>query len=77
MSGHKLILLILSFPLFAIQEGIDQHYKEGLKAYKNNQYDLAIQEFETILDSNWISSQLYYNLGNAYYQNENLSLIHI
>jgi len=73
MSGHKLILLILSFPLFAIQENIDQHYKEGLKAYKNNQYDLAIQEFETILDSNWLSSQLYYNLGNAYYQNENIA----
>ena len=49
------------------------HYEKGLDAYLNNQYELAIQEFETVLDNNWASPELYYNLGNAYYRNGNIS----
>ncbi len=49
------------------------HYLKGLDAYHQNQYDLAIQEFETILDNNWCSSELYYNLGNSFYRNSNIS----
>ena len=49
------------------------HYEKGVNAYRNNQYDLAIQEFESILDNNWDSPELYYNLGNAYYRNGNTS----
>ena len=39
-----------------------------MDAYKNGQYDLAIQEFESILLDNWDSPELYYNLGNAFYR---------
>jgi len=48
-------------------------YSEGLDAYKNGQYEFAIQNFERILDSDWESTELYYNLGNAQYQIENIS----
>ena len=75
MGGRRLkfIILILSCPLFAVSENMSLYYEKGLHAYRNNQYDLAIQEFETILDNNWDSSELYYNLGNAYYRNGNTS----
>ena len=69
----QLFIIIFIFPLFAIPESIEQHYDKGLAALSNNQYDLAIQEFETILDNNWDSPGLYYNLGNAYYRNGNTS----
>ena len=56
MRGNKLKLIILIFSchLFAVTESISLHYNKGLDAYRNNQYDLAIQEFENILDNNWI-----------------------
>ena len=75
MSGHrfKFIILIFSCSLFAISENMSLHYLKGLDAYHQNQYDLAIQEFETILDNNWCSSELYYNLGNSFYRNSNIS----
>jgi len=76
VSGRRLqlVIIILIFPLFAaIPESVEQHYVKGLAALNNNQYDLALQEFETILDNNWDSPELYYNLGNAYYRNGNTS----
>ena len=73
MGGRRLqlVVIIFIFPLFALPDSIEQNYDKGLAALSNNQYDLAIQEFEIILDSNWDSSELYYNLGNAYYRNGN------
>ena len=75
MGGHKLkfILLVLSCPIFGVSENMSLHYEKGLDAYRNNLYDLAIQEFEIILNSNWDSPELLYNLGNAYYRNGNTS----
>ena len=69
----KLIILILSYPVFAASENMSMHYEKGLDAYRNNQHDLAIQEFETILNNNWDSPELYYNLGNAFYRKGNTS----
>ena len=70
-SRFKIIIFILSHLLFAETESMNLHYEKGLNAYRNNQYDLAIQEFEIILDNNRDSPELYYNLGNAYFRNGN------
>ena len=73
MSGLRFILLLffIGIPLFAVEEGISQYYKNGMDAYKKGQYDLAIQEFESILSNNWDSPELYYNLGNAFFRSGN------
>ncbi len=68
--GHRIIFIItiITIPVFAIQDGISLHYEIGMEAYKKGQYDLAIQEFESILSNNWDSPEMYYNLGNAFYR---------
>ena len=73
MSGLRFFLLLffIGIPLFAVEEGISQYYKNGMDAYKKGQYDLAIQEFESILSNNWDSPELYYNLGNAFFRSGN------
>ena len=73
--GLRLILLtlIFSISLFAVQEGVFLSYENGMNAYRNGQYDLAIQEFESILSNNWDSAELYYNLGNAFYRVGNIA----
>ena len=73
LIGHRLIILIsiITIPIYAVQEQISVHYGIGMDAYKQGQYDLSIQEFESILENNWTSPQLYYNLGNAFYRSGN------
>ena len=73
MSGLRIFLLLffMCIPLFAVEEGISQYYTNGTDAYKKGQYDLAIQEFESILSNNWDSPELYYNLGNAFFRSGN------
>ena len=71
--GRRIILIILliTIPVFAVQDGISLYYGVGIDAYRKGQYDLAIQEFESILSNNWDSPALYYNLGNAFYRRGN------
>ena len=62
------IILFLSLPLLAVEIETLKIYENGIDAYRKGQYDLAIQEFESILLDNWDSPELYYNLGNAFYR---------
>lgn len=41
------------------------------KAYEQEDYDKAIQEYKKIADSGYESANLYYNLGNCYYKRGN------
>ncbi len=51
-----------------LADEIGLRYQNGLSAYQNGQFDLAVQEFESILAADWTSPELLYNLGNAYYR---------
>ena len=67
------IILFLSLPLLAVEIETSKIYENGIDAYRKGQYDLAIQEFESILLDNWDSPELYYNLGNAFYRVGNIA----
>ena len=73
MSDYRKISLLffIALPLFAVGEDISKYYQNGMDAYKNGQYDFAIQEYESILAKNWDSAELYYNLGNAFFRSGN------
>ena len=60
MTGRNkiFIILFLSLPLLAVEVETSTIYKNGMDAYRNGQYDLAIQEFESILLDNWDSPEL-------------------
>ena len=60
-----IVLLTLSMSVFAQDALLDkanQHYIAG-------EYDDAIAGYNEILNSNKASAEVYYNLGNAYYKN--------
>ena len=73
MFGVKNLFFINVYFLFAFLNGNEIHYEKGMEAYKNNQFELSVQEFTTILEKGWSSPELYYNLGNAYYRLGNIS----
>lgn len=47
---------------------VDVLLDSALLAYKNKKFDVAINKYKRVLELGYISSELYYNLGNAYYR---------
>ncbi|MEN8193478.1 MAG: tetratricopeptide repeat protein [Bacteroidota bacterium] len=62
-----ILFFILSSNLFAASE-IDSLMMQANQLYQNKQFDVAIEKYQEILDSDYSSTALYYNLGNAYYR---------
>ena len=63
-------LLYITFLLFSVL-GIAQNdalFNQGKDNYKAEKYSEAITNWKQILDSGSHSSELYFNLGNAYYK---------
>jgi len=44
----------------------------GARAYKENDFERAIDEWRTCVDNGFQDADLFYNLGNAYFRNGNL-----
>lgn len=70
---RKLIPLIFCFTLFFIQTSVAQSeeqstFQSANEAFSNKNYDQAIQLYESILDQDLQSSELYFNLGNCFFQ---------
>ena len=62
----SMMILFLTITLFA--ESVDKKFKGANDFYKKNKYNEAIAEYNEILDKGYESSDLYYNLGNAYFK---------
>lgn len=67
MRYLSLIVLFISASfMFASQQ--DNMIKEANNFYQNKQYQEAIDKYNSILELNFESPALYYNLGNAYFR---------
>lgn len=64
------IFLMLMYSFAYAQQGIT--FESANIAYKNEQYNDAITQYETLIKEKFHSANLYYNLGNAYYKNDQL-----
>ncbi|MCK4570226.1 MAG: hypothetical protein KAT76_08040 [Bacteroidales bacterium] len=60
--------VLISISLMGQQELITQ----GDSSYNNEMYTEAISNYEAVLEQGFESAQLYYNLGNAYFNINNL-----
>jgi hypothetical protein len=65
MRKSLISILILSCGICGI---VDNLLLEGNEAIISEEYDNAIQAYESILGLGYENSDLYYNLGNAYYR---------
>lgn len=60
------ILAILSIPVLnANGQNPDDIYADGIKYYSEGSYDQALTIWTGLVDSGYISPDLYYNIGNA------------
>lgn len=67
-----LIFAIAVFATSALAQANCAGLDAGTKAYNENDFERAIDEWRTCVDNGMIDADLYYNLGNAYFRNGNL-----
>lgn len=67
-------LLILLFPLVLCAQTPQMLMQQGNDAYSKSDFVGAANAYNAILESGFFSADLYYNLGNAYYRQEEYGL---
>ena len=71
----KVLFLIFSilFPFTLHASERDSVLVRAEQYYMQNEFSRAIVEYQSLVDSGWISAELYYNLGNAYFKNHDIT----
>ena len=68
-----LILVLLPSPaVFAQGTALDDLWEEANQAYTGGEYPEAIQLYDSIRHQGYASAKLYYNMGNAYYKDNQI-----
>lgn len=62
------ILFVLLYSINIEGQDLQNLMNSGNEFYQNKQYEEAIENYEAILKQGYLSSELYYNLGNAYFK---------
>lgn len=70
MKKYLLRIILTIFLIFSSTSLADVKsvMQKGNDYYKNNHYQLAIDEYNKLIEKGYIGTSLYYNLGNAYYR---------
>lgn len=73
MKNNKYILILLVFLLsISIKGYSNELLQKAEKAYDTKNYKEAITNYEKLVSDGYKSYQLFFNLGNAYYRNNEL-----
>jgi tetratricopeptide (TPR) repeat protein len=64
----KIFLLVIFLSSFAFSSNVSELMQKGNEYYKNNQFQLAIDEYNKLVSEGYEGASLYYNLGNAHYR---------
>ena len=67
-----IIISFLFVNIIIANSSLDQSFYNGNNFYKNNDYISAISFYEDIIKQGWESSNLFYNLGNSYFRQNQL-----
>jgi tetratricopeptide (TPR) repeat protein len=72
------VLLIISIlaTCFRVAESRDLQdlLQTGNQYYLDGKYEMAVQSYQSIIDSGYSSAELYFNLGNAYYKSHDITM---
>lgn len=71
---RNILGIVLVFVVFNIKAQVpDSLFIQGNTAYENGKFDKAVTLYENILDHGYVSAELYFNLGNAYYKMQQIA----
>jgi tetratricopeptide (TPR) repeat protein len=72
MKKIAFIFILACIGSLTMAQSNDELAAKARKAYDSGQYPVSIQSYESIIRNGYESSVLYYNLGNAYFRNQDL-----
>jgi tetratricopeptide (TPR) repeat protein len=75
IKNYKLlavIVLLLSLSSGFAQSTRDEKFKQGTEYYSSGNYDMALEMWIDIYDTGFRSAELEYNIGSAYFKNNNV-----
>ena len=64
----RILVVLVSLFSNIFSKDFDQSFTEANNYYNNSRYIESIEIYESILTEGWESSNLYYNLGNSYFR---------
>lgn len=64
----KIVFLLLMIANFVTAQNTQELFSNANDLYKNNKFEEAIELYKKIESQGFISSEIYYNLGNSYYK---------
>mgnify|MGYP002633365895 CR=1 FL=1 len=68
MKYFSIILFLILSINTVVASDVDTLMNQGNQLFQNKQYEEAIEKYQAILDLEFSSAALHYNLGNAYYR---------
>ncbi|MEM9918185.1 MAG: tetratricopeptide repeat protein [Bacteroidota bacterium] len=69
---HLLFFSLLFFCSSLNAQDVDALFQQANELYQAKDYQAAVQQYESILSAGFRSADLYYNIGNCYYQDGSL-----
>lgn len=67
-SFYQIIVVLIFISLSFAKADVNSVMQKGNEFYKNNQYQLAIDEYNKLIKQGYEGTSVYYNLGNAHYR---------
>ncbi len=67
-----LLFLLLIWSASAGAQDIESLFRDGNGFYQEGDYEAALDRYQVILDQGFESGELYYNMGNVHYKNQNV-----
>ena len=61
-----IVLIFTLNPLFS-QDSPDEYFKNANRLYSEGKYEESIKEYGKIIERGYENGEIYYNLGNSYY----------
>ncbi len=71
--GMLLVLLLGAVLTASGQSGLEELARQGDSAYREGDFDAAIEHYERVISSGGAGGPLYFNLANAYYKSGQLA----
>jgi len=74
MKKTAILFILIILNAVASSQGIYRLVDKGNLSYMSGDYEMAIKEYQALIDTGYESAELYYNLGNAYYKSNKFTM---
>lgn len=72
LKNRLLVFCLLAITTTTLLANPQTQFETANEAYKNGNYQKAIEQYEAVLQAGNFSEEIYYNLGNAYFKTDQL-----